>query len=464
MAATTTRPYGTWPSPISAALAAKGSRRFGSVQSVGGVVYWTESRPEEGGRQVIRRADAAGVVKDLLPTPYSARSRVHEYGGGEFLAISSAVYFVNDKDQDVYVLDVGQDAGQPPQRITDAPSIRFADFAHDAGHSRLIAVAEVHSGDEGAHASPRNVLVAIALSGRRGEIAELASGRDFYASPRLSPDGRILAFLAWDLPDMPWDSAALYVADVRKDGSLGRPRRIAGGPGAAAFQPEWGPTGEFYFVSDQTGWGCLYRWRNDRITRVHGKRGADLFRPQWVFGMRSYALSPDGRAGMVSLDGATPLFEVRDFKSGRVTQRQKLSKGTARIDDPVALDGGFAALVSVPQAPPAVMRIAGRQLAGLGAADPIGIEPRDLSRGELRTFRGRGGRPVHGIYYAPRSTRFRGPREALPPALVFAHGGPTSMTDAGLKMRVQFYTSRGLPCSTSTIPAAPAVGAPIASG
>jgi dipeptidyl aminopeptidase/acylaminoacyl peptidase len=435
-------PCGTWPSSISAAAAAKASRRFGTVQAAGGAVYWSESRPEEGGRQALLEADAAGKVADLLPAPFSARSRVHEYGGGEFLAVGTTVYFVNDKDQDVYALE----AGRPPQRITNAPATRFADFAQDAARGRLIAVAETHEKSEvGGHADPRNALVAISLSeAARGQITEIVGGRDFYASPRLSPDGRFLAFLAWDLPDMPWDSAALHIAPISADGRLGRPRRIAGGGGTegAVFQPEWGPSGELYFVCDKTGWGCLYRWQGGKIVRVHGSRGADLFRPQWVFGMRSYALAPDGRIGMVSLEGGVPLFELEDPKGG-VTQYRQLQAKSARIDDPVAFGRGFAALVSAPLSPPTVMRIVGRRLEAFGPQSVPDVAPSDLSRGEMRSFRRRDGQLVHGVYYAPRNARFRGPRDAAPPALIFAHGGPTSMTDAGLKMRVQFYTSRG---------------------
>ena len=440
MPAKKTLPFGTWPSPVTPELVAKGSRRFGMVQVAGDAIYWSESRPEQGGRQAILRAAKGGPVEEVLPSPFSARSRVHEYGGGEFLVAGETIYFVNDKDQQVYRLE----PGGPPQRITDAPGTRFADFALDAPRQRLIAVAEIHPRDKRQrHTLPRNALVSIALSGKAGQIHELATGRDFYASPRLSPDGTQLAFLAWDLPDMPWDSATLYLARVGGDGGLGRPRKIAGGDGSAVFQPEWGPDGQLYFVWDETGWGQLYRWQDNKIVRVHGARGAELARPQWVFGSRSYALHPDGTVGMVSLSRGMPLFEVRDLKGGKVTQYAQLQKRTARIDDPVAFASGFAALISRPAAAPAIMRIAKGGLAPLSPAPPAEVEPGFISKGEVREFRRPDGQTVYGIYYAPKSATHRGPAGAAPPALVFVHGGPTSMTDAGLKMRVQFYTSRG---------------------
>jgi hypothetical protein len=276
------------------------------LQAAGDAIYWSESRPEEQGRQVIVRAGPDGVREDLLPAPYSARSRVHEYGGGEFLVAGGTVYFINDKDQQVHALA----RGKPPQRLTHAADTRFADLVHDPARNRLVGVAETHAPRKGAgHALPRNALVAIALGdGVRGRVTELASGRDFYASARVPPDGARLAFLAWDLPDMPWDSASLYVAVLRADGSLGRPRRIAGGKGSAVFQPEWGPDGHLYFAWDESGWGCLYRWDGKRMPRVDRAPRAELWRSQWVFGMRCFALSPGGAFTAVYFDRGLPLL------------------------------------------------------------------------------------------------------------------------------------------------------------
>jgi dipeptidyl aminopeptidase/acylaminoacyl peptidase len=437
-----TLPFGTWPSPVSAALAARASLRLGLLQASGDALYWSESRPEEQGRQVIVRAGADGVREDVLPAPYSARSRVHEYGGGEFLVAGDTVYFVNDKDQQVYTLA----PGQQPERLTDAPGTRFADFAHDPVRARLVAVAETHApAERGAHALPRNTLVAIALDGAgRGRLTELAAGRDFYASARPSPDGRQLAFLTWDLPDMPWDSAALYVAAIRDDGSLGRPKRIAGGSGSAAFQPEWAPDGCLYFAWDKTGWGCLYRWDGKRVSLVLKAPRTELWRPQFAFALRCFAIGPSGKLCAALLDDGLPLLQTGTLAAVRLALSQRLRpKNAGRIEGPVAVGDGFAAVVSPPLALPAVMRLRRGRLEPVSPTPPAGIDPGDLSRGEVCEFRNARREKVFAIHYARRNAHHQGPRGARPPALVLAHGGPTSMTDASLKMRVQFYTSRG---------------------
>ena len=359
MPAKKTLPYGTWPSPVTPALVARGSKRFGTLQSASGAVYWTESRPEEGGRQVILRAAAkGGQVEELLPAPFSARSRVHEYGGGEFLVAGGVIYFVNDRDQQVYAIEKGA-AAAPDHQCAPHALCRFCPRSGARPPDRRGRGAPRQGRCRPPRAARQPARRALHLAGTREEIATLAEGRDFYASPRLSPDGRRLAYLAWDLPDMPWDSA-----------SSPRGRRSAtaansAGPSdwrAATAAPSSSrngtPDGRLYFVWDKTGWGQLYRWDGKRIARVHGRRGVELMRPQWVFGSRSYALRLDGRAGLASLVRGAPQFEVLDLKGGTATRYDALSSRTARIDDPVPNGNGFAAQVTRPTAPQGVMRIA----------------------------------------------------------------------------------------------------------
>jgi dipeptidyl aminopeptidase/acylaminoacyl peptidase len=438
---TRTLPYGTWPSPVTPELAARASRRTGTLQAGGGAVYWSEVRPEEQGRQVIVRATPDGQREDILPSPYSARSRVHEYGGGEFMVAGETVYFINDKDQQVYVLA----PGERPQKLTDAPRTRFADLVLDARRNRLIGIAETHApATGGGHSLPANSLVAIALGAAdRGRISALATGRDFYAGARVAPDGARLAFIAWDLPDMPWDSASLSVAPIQDDGSLGRADSIAGGNGSAAFQPEWGPDGQLYFAWDETGWGSLYRWDGERVSLVLQVPGAELWRAQWVFGMRTYALGADGRLAAVLLENGAPLLETGTLEGGKIVAQRSPPREVARIEDPVAVGHRFAALVSSPLAMPAVMWIDRGGLEPVAPTPPAEIDRGYVSRGKVCTFRNANGETVHAVHYPPRNADHDGPAGSVPPALVLAHGGPTAMTDAGLKMRVQYYTSRG---------------------
>ncbi|MCH8240921.1 MAG: S9 family peptidase, partial [Proteobacteria bacterium] len=225
------RPYGAWRSPVSAAGVAGKSLRFGALQADSGALYWSESRPDESGRGVVMRVRPGGAPEEILPAPTSARSRVHEYGGGEFLAHGGQVYFVEAETQDIHVIG----AQATPRRLTHEDDTRFADMTFDARQSRLIAVAERH----GTGQLPENFLAAIPLGeGESRNIAKLATGADFYCSPRVSPDGGTLAWLAWDLPHMPWERAALWVADIADDGTLAQHRLIAGGGDSAAFQPE----------------------------------------------------------------------------------------------------------------------------------------------------------------------------------------------------------------------------------
>jgi dipeptidyl aminopeptidase/acylaminoacyl peptidase len=209
------------------------------------------------------------------------------------------------------------------------------------------------------------------------------------------------------------------------------------------FQPEWGADGRLYFVWDETGWGQLYCWRNGRALRVHGRRHAELSRPQWVFGMRSYGLHPDDRIGAVSLTRGMPLFEVRDLQRSSVVAYSRLQAHTASIEGPVAFGRGFVALVSRPFALPAVVKLGRSKLEAVGTSSPIDVARGYLSEGVAREFQRDDGQPVYGFYYPPANALYRAPKGVAPPALIFVHGGPTSMADRGLKLRTQFFTSRG---------------------
>ncbi len=424
-----TLPFGLWNSPVTTDLVAGKTLRFGGVQSDGDYLYWNEARPFEKGRSVIVRSLLDGEMEDVLPVPFSARSRVHEYGGGEFIVSGGVVFFVNAEDQDIYRMV----PGEAPVRITDEHEMRFADMAYDKSRGRLIAVAEVHK--DGEH-HPANLLVSVGLD---GVVETLNDGNDFYGFPRVSNDGSQLAWVAWDLPDMPWDSAALYLADFLEDGSIGEPRLIAGGYETAVFQPEWGADGRLYYVSDESGIGNLYAFDGEVAESICFSP-AEFGRPLWSLGTRSYTfINEDNLVAACLKDGNLEVVQV-DLESGDVS----VVKTPLRSLDHVACVGGKVyGLGSYDTAAPGVVCLDAKVNVIQPSAE-LDLDVQDISVGQvLRMPSSVEGEEIFGIYYPPANAKYEAPEGDKPPLIVLVHGGPTGFADRGFKMKIQYWTSRG---------------------
>ena len=231
----TATPFGTWSSPVTSELVASASINLADVLLDGNDVYWVEGRPQEAGRHVLVRHNEDEAKADVTPQLFSARTRVHEYGGAAALVADGIGYFSNFQDQRLYRIE----GDGPPVPLTPpaAPgqpdaAIRYADGRIDKGRQLWIGVREDH---RQADKEAINSIVALDVTSE-GAGTVLVDGNDFYASPRLSPDGRCLAWLAWDHPQMPWVGTELWVAEF--DGTaVENPTRVAGGPGESVFQP-----------------------------------------------------------------------------------------------------------------------------------------------------------------------------------------------------------------------------------
>ncbi|HYY97083.1 MAG TPA: hypothetical protein VE642_00745, partial [Pyrinomonadaceae bacterium] len=280
-------PYGSWKSPITSDLIVSATVGLGQIALDGEDVYWVELRPSEGGRNCVVRHVHGGVVTDVTPEGFNARTRVHEYGGGDFAVRDGAIYFSNFSDQRVY----RQRTETAPQPVTPEGKFRYADPFIDTRRGLLFAVREDHS-VEGAEAV--NTIVSLDLDGGdEGGGRVLVSGADFYSTPRLSPDGSRLAWLAWNHPNMPWDGCELWVGELDGAGALASSRRVAGGPDESIFQPEWSPEGSLYFVSDRSNWWNIYRLGEGDVAEAMCEMEAEFGTPQWVFGMSTYAFASE---------------------------------------------------------------------------------------------------------------------------------------------------------------------------
>ena len=431
-----TAPFGTWESPVTPELVAGSMVDLLAVQIDGGHVYWIEARPQEAGRHVLVRYGHGGTVEEMLPAACSARTRVHEYGGAAFAVAGDTVCFSNFQDQRLH-RRVGD--GEPQPLTPDG--LRYADGRIDAARNLWIGVREDHI-EPGREAI--NTIVALALDAP-GPGTVLVQGDDFYASPRLSPDGRRLAWLAWRHPHMPWVETQLWVGEF--DGaSVHDARQVAGGAGESIFQPEWSPGGVLHFVSDRSGWWNLHRLEAGDATVNLCPRPAEFGRPQWKLGMSSYAFLSEQEAVCSFIEGGLGRLGLLDLQSGALKPFDLPFTDFSSV----RAEGGKVAFVAgTAVASSAVVLLDPRTgtftpiRRATGVTDDPAIRPH-LSAPQPIEFPSANGRNAFALYYPPKNAVFRAPAAELPPLLVRCHGGPTSSGTRALDLRVQVWTSRGI--------------------
>lgn len=426
-------PFGAWTSPITSAAIVTESVGLDQPAIVGTAICWIENRASEQGRSVLVHYDAAGIKTDLTPPGFSVRSRVHEYGGAAVLIDGDTVYFSNHADQQLY----RQSGTNLAQVVTSEAHCRYADAIIDRRHHRLICLREDHR-DTTAEAI--NTIVAIDLD--TGAQKVLLSGHDFYATPRLSPDGASLAWLCWDHPNMPWDGTQLWCADVTDDGSLQNARQIAGSVDDPIFQPSWSPANVLHFVSERSGWWNLYRLLGSDVQALC-PMAAEFGRPLWNLGMSTYGF--DDAGGIVCSYATQGDWHLARLDPETQSLRE-IATPFRKISDVRVAGQTVLFIGGAPTHADAIVKLdlATASFTVLKRAISLEVDPGYLSIPQAIEFPTTGEREAHAFYYAPANRDFTAPTDSLPPLLVFNHGGPTSSASATLNLMIQFWTSRGV--------------------
>lgn len=431
-----TAPFGSWASPISAALAAGSAKNIGSLELDGDELYWLESRPLEGGRSVLMHNNGTLAGEEITPLDMNVRTRVHEYGGASFLVADGQVYFSNFTDQALYKQEAK--ANTAPTRVSLDDGLRFADCKLDKLRNRIICVREDHRGD----GEPINAIVAVALGAGKTNGEKLWGNSDFVAYPRLNNAGTQLAWISWNHPNMPWDNVALWLADIDETGQLNNTRQLNAGVDESVLQPVWAENDSLYVLTDRSGWWNLHRVTDNKLNAVH-TLDAELGGPLWGLGANYFAL--------ISNDEAL------------VNYHSSTKSGLARL----SLNDGSLTPMDLPFTSYASLHTYNQQAYVVAAPDdrPSSIVEIELATGEHRVIFNSGektvaegylsrGRPIqfptgsnqqaYAYYYPPTNADFTAPQGGLPPLLVLMHGGPTSATQNSFSVAKQYWTSRGI--------------------
>lgn len=435
-------PYGAWSSPITAEMVARAGTSLSAPWLTNGMAWWLEGRPAESGRVVLMHADAGAEPVDVTPAGFNVRTMAHEYGGGAYCVHGGTAFFSNFEDQRLYRLDPGS------EQVAITPEVaglahRYADGRITADGSLWIGVRERHEGN-GRPDEVVNELVAIPTDGSAAPRT-IAGGRDFYSSPRISPDGTRLSFLAWNLPWMPWDGCELVVAELASDGSLTGTTHVGGVDGEESiWQPDWSPAGELVFASDRSGWWNLEGIR-DGVRRVLHQAEAEFGYPAWTFGGRSFSFLEDGRIVCAyDRDGRT-FFAVLDPESGELSDLD-LEYDALRGLSCVSAEGSSVLVVAGSATIPhelVRLDVATGSLEVLRTSTRVPVDTSYFSVPRAIEFPTEGSLTAHALLYPPTHPDHDAPEGERPPLLVMSHGGPTAHATPLFDLEKQFWTSRG---------------------
>jgi len=361
-----------------------------------GEIFFIEGRPHEKGRQTLLKIGTDGNITEVTPAPINVRTRVHEYGGKAYCLLSSGeIAYVDDSKGGALFVSGRQ--------LTDGTT-RFADFVE--GNGNLISIAE---------SEDKNYLASIDL--KTGEITPIFNQSDFVAAPAYSK-GKLL-WIAWNHPNMPWDTTTLY---FKEGESI---KVVSENSNASILQPEFGPNGEFLYLSDIGGFWNLFEGENPLFLMQ-----VDCAKPAWVVGNKSYAIDGDEIALAFQKDGFWRVAHRR-LKTWIILPIEFADISSLRLQNGILY---FAASFVDDTRKICSFNLTSWELKKL-YGQPLELEK--ISLPEVLTFPS-GGQTVVAYYYPP-TVKTTG----LPPLLLRAHGGPTSQTTPSFNWAIAYWTSLG---------------------
>ncbi|MDR3611927.1 MAG: prolyl oligopeptidase family serine peptidase [Candidatus Obscuribacterales bacterium] len=439
------KPYGTWQSPIQSREIASGTLRLSQTYLDGSTAYWLEGRPTEGGRQALVSRSPDGKIKDVLDAPISVRTLAQEYGGGAYVVHDGICYFSNAEDQKIYRVK----AGGKPEPITADGRFCYADADVDSKRNRLIAVMEDHSEADKEAATK---LVSVSLSedkSKFGRVDVLVEGADFYSNPRVSYDGKQIAWLSWNHPNMPWDGCDLWLGQLDEQGSIISKVHLAGCADESIMQPEFAKNGDLYFISDRSGWWNLYVFQTPlkglSATAVY-PLDFDFSSPQWVFGLSSYSIIAPNLLLCTYVENS--VWQLALLEIDAKTHKGTLKKIESAYTDFSYINSADGRAIMCAGSPTEQIAIVELNLNTLefSVVKPSASTKLDadyVSVAQAIEFPSERNLTAHAFYYPPKNKDVVAPQGSLPPLVVKSHGGPTAATSSVLSPSIQYWTSRG---------------------
>lgn len=453
--------FSDWISPLTPELI------FSGRQAVSNLLPWNDgllfllSDPSEGNSQALMFRHPDGVVIRLSPVGMNIRSRVHEYGGFPFTTDENSVFYCNFADQEIYKLtyDHATRIFSEPQVITSSEKslVRYSDLIFDGNRNRLIAVREDHRNSGGDAADVTNQLVGIDLSTDKLPVSTdhqciIFDQSDFVATPCLSPCYKMIAFVSWSHPNMPWDDTQIQLVALDDAGLPIKNLEVDEDCKSSKVQPLFDDQGELYFLCDRENFWNLQKCSvNLNTTAANSlsviKRSGEFCGPPWESGRHNFSFLMKNKVVFSQINKCKWSLCEFDLQKQEVFEIHRDLGSLERI---FCVDNAIFYLAATDSDYPSIYRYdffektkdhAPKIL--FESAVPRELTPQIISKPIHFEFPSASESFAYGLFYAPKNPSFMAPNGEAPPLIVNVHGGPTGTARSGLNPLHQFWTSNG---------------------
>ncbi|MBD3190264.1 MAG: prolyl oligopeptidase family serine peptidase [Candidatus Heimdallarchaeota archaeon] len=444
-------PYGKWQPIISPSEVFSEQRSLRLIKIVDNNIYWIESEPTEQGRRIIVQFHPKKGITKLTPKEFDVKSRVHEYGGGDFAVSRDFVYFANYQDQRLYKQKITKGENPTPltpQKNVDGSLGKYGALELSPDGKVLLFVYEKEFDTK----ENENFIAAINL--KNDEIIEptiLVRGNDFYADPIFSSDGKRIAWLTWNHPYMPWDSTELFIGDFNSNQlAIESMKKVIGGPEESVCIPKFDDEGCLYFIRDKKcndeycpeNWWNIHRYKNGNIEIITNEL-MEFGIPLWVFSLSTYDFLSEDKLICQYIDKGRESLAIVNLESLDLTPITTAYSHFSYVK--VLSNKEIVFIGSNVRKSDRIIKLnleTGQEQI-LRKSNPIQINDQDTAIPSLISFPTKDGQIAYANFYPPKNSQYNPPRKTAPPLIVKAHGGPTALADMAFNLGIQFWTSQG---------------------
>ncbi|MDC3094954.1 prolyl oligopeptidase family serine peptidase, partial [Prochlorococcus sp. AH-716-M09] len=387
----------------------------------------------------------------LTSKKYKIKNNFHGYGGKSYKCIylknnfyliwidqiTKALWFQIFKEtvssyssQNKYL-----DSIQEPRQLSNSIDGNFDSSFVISEKNFLYGICEINN---------RDYLFSLNLKKTKQDIHQIKKFKNFAGELSSNTSARLISWIEWDSPYMPWEKNDLFFAQIDLDGEIQKIKKfsnklINAKKNVSFFQPYWISETLLVCSEDSSGWWNLLFLDINEIENIYIKKRVkrnliEYGAPQWVSGITFFSGTIKNLFCLAKKENnliveqykdlefvkefSTPFNSISDFS---VYRKKVLLKGCG---------SDFLGIVFEIDFEKKVLSNFSEQI----FVDHI----KDCSKPETFWFKGFEDQSTHSFLYRPLVENFR-----KPPLLVRAHSGPTSYFDGSYSSEVQYWTSKG---------------------